>query len=88
MARHNASLPEARAHHAINLGGIGVHAGGPVVVEKAAGHVRGAVASMAYFIGEELCSGGSILVSAPAVAALEKLEPSHAHRLRSVAPEE
>ena len=63
ISRHNASLPESRSHHQIQLGGIGIHCGGPVVLDRKSDALRGAVSSLAYFIGEELCSDGTVLAS-------------------------
>ena len=43
MRRLNASLPEEMRHHEIKLGGIGVHCGGPVVLDRETGGLHGPV---------------------------------------------
>ena len=53
ILRHNAAL-SGREHHRVSLGGIGLHCGGPVVLDEAAGALRGPVASLAYHIGEDV----------------------------------
>ena len=67
ITTYNASLPEERHHHRIALNGVGVHCGGPVVVDRGSGEVFGPVASLAYHIGEDLCEDGRVLVSSAVV---------------------
>jgi class 3 adenylate cyclase len=77
---HNARLSASRSHHAISLGGIGVHAGHGVVVERSSGAVRGAVASLAYYIGEEICVRGRVNTTPSSTSLTHRLASSRVPR--------
>ena len=87
ISRHNAALSAERSHFAIKLNGIGIHCGGPVVLDRSSGVVRGPTASLTYHIGEDLCSDGRILVSSAVTDSIASGGGAHAHDLRELTGE-
>ena len=59
---YNDALTPERDHYKIKLNGVGLHCGTGVSVD-AHGRLFGATASLAYAVGEDVCSKGSIILS-------------------------
>ncbi len=55
----------------MKLNGVGVHCGKGVLIDKL-GNLHGETFNFAYHIGEDLCEGGSVMVSSDAIEFLKK----------------
>lgn len=65
LAAHGAALPADRAEDwVLQLNGVGVHAGADVVVDVEQQTVYGAVFDVAYRLGEDVCAGAELLLTA------------------------
>mmetsp|Transcript_56530 Transcript_56530/g.120245 ORF Transcript_56530/g.120245 Transcript_56530/m.120245 type:complete len:513 (-) Transcript_56530:258-1796(-) len=69
---YNSSLSDDRAAFTIKLGGVGVHCGSGIVIDKN-GTISGEPFRGAYFIGENLCEGGNVLFSSSVKERVEGL---------------
>ena len=63
LLKYNASLSEARQHYKVKLNGIGVGCGVGVLLDNE-GKLHGEPANEAYHIGEDICEGGVVLITA------------------------
>mmetsp|Transcript_33074 Transcript_33074/g.77366 ORF Transcript_33074/g.77366 Transcript_33074/m.77366 type:complete len:486 (+) Transcript_33074:105-1562(+) len=63
LARHNSNLTDdSVSHYRIKLNGVGVHCGSGVLVDRR-GNLYGEAARGAYHLGEDVCEGGSVLIT-------------------------